>query len=165
MSHLKNLSIILIMLSLFFLAGCGPIIIDDFSTNFVGGGKLTSAGDPSKIATFGFRFDGTVIPARIHGTYHDKSEDVSLRFTGVVDFLSGEGEVVPCMAAYLNYIPLGTGIDDEGTLYLAACDGGYGDITEDDAIHILIETGPFAGYENFGELLGGNLKDLGDKGK
>ena len=168
MSQLKYLTLILIMLSLFFLAGCGPIIYEDLSTNFVGGGTIPSAADTSKKATFGFRFDGTVDPARIHGTYHDKPAGVSLRFTGVVHFWSGEGEVVPCMAATLNYIPLGIGNGDGGTLDLTACDGGIegnGDTTEDDAIYIKINTGPFAEYQNFGELLGGNLKDLRDKGK
>ena len=160
MSQLKYLTLILIILSLLFLAGCA-----DLSTNFVGGGTLPSAADASKKATFGFRFDGTVDPARIHGTYHDKPADVSLRFTGVVSYLFGEGEVVPCMSATLNYIPLGIGNGVGGTLELTACDGGIVGITEDDAIHIIIKSGPFAGYDNFGELLGGNLKDLRDKGK
>lgn len=139
----KMLTLSFFILVLFLLVGCGPIILPDLSTNFVGGGYLPSAEDPASKANFGFRFDGTVEPARIHGTYHDRSAGVNLRFTGVIEFISGTGDPLPCMAATLNYAPLGPGENGEGTLEMYACDGEVEDITDDDALGINILTGPF----------------------
>jgi hypothetical protein len=155
----KILTLSLVVIGLLFLAGCEW---DDLSTNFVGGGFIPSAEDPARKATFGFRFDGTVEPARIHGTYHDEAANVKLRFTGAIDFVFGEENPVPCMAAVLSYVPIGPEPSEEGQLDLVACDGGIEGVTDDDAISISITSGPFEGYQNEGELGGGNLKDLGD---
>lgn len=159
--HVKqSLPIRLLLFCSLLMAACGPIEFPDLSSNFVGGGTLASAAEEGARANFGFRFDGRVTPAKIHGTYHDPAAGVKLRFNGVISFIDGEGDSYPCMVAALSYVALGRN-GGEGGLELAACDGGIAELT-DDALFITINSGPFAGYENGGMILSGNLTDLGD---
>jgi hypothetical protein len=160
----------LITIGIFLISACGPIV--DFSLKFSGGGYIPSAENPDEKAIFGFHYDGTTEPFKIHGTYNDKEAGVHIRFSEVVGVATGTGDQVPCMAAELVYDPVGGTPNGERVGVLACDDVSHDDLTELNPLFTCVadpcdfigvsiyEEGEDPIYVNYGEVLGGNLKNL-----
>lgn len=134
------------------LAGC--------TGQLTGGGELTSAENPSSYAHFAVEYDGSSSPARLTGSYHDGS--VRLRFDGVQDDPVGNsgpdpaaGIGVNCFAIDGRYVSQNSDDRGAGAVLLVACDAAQGNLPS--LVSLDVETGPFAGYNNAGTLIDGNL--------
>jgi hypothetical protein len=158
----------LILICLILITSCTPL--PDFSQKFSGGGHIPSAVDPEKKANFGFHYDGTKDPPKLHGTYHDKAADISIRFSEVVTtYENQDGAPSKCMVAEFNFEPLGSNIDG-GLAGILACDNvdNEYEIPDTEEIRTYCESYPcdylviFIGsdYINYGQIMGGNLKNL-----
>ena len=168
MTKRSTLLLSLITLGVIFITACIPPF-PDFSLRYSGGGFMASAVDPGEKANFGFHYDGTTEPPKIHGTYHDKAAGVRIRFTGVVQAYSGDGDPNKCMVAEILYKPLGNKLID-GMGGVVACDkvnegeipvgGSECESYPCDFLAIIIATGQYGGYMNSGQVIGGNLKNL-----
>ena len=160
----------LVTLGLILFTACVPF--PDFSLKFSGGGHIPSAEDPEKKAIFGFHYDGTTEPAKMHGTYHDKAADVHIKISEINDIATGTGDSIPYMAAEIIYEPIGAQLNADEVGVLACDEVSEEELTglnEDfvceaypcDFILIVIyEEGQEPVYENSGQVMGGNLKNL-----
>lgn len=127
---------------------------------FTGGGWIVSAsGVEGEKATFGFTFDGPA--GRFQGSYHDEGlwngEEVRLRGTGVVSF-AGPDFDNNCMDATLSYESQNPRLRGSGELELTACDDGEPGPSAGDDIAIIVISGPYSGYSDGGDIMGGNLQ-------
>lgn len=138
-------------LVLLFTIGCGESVR--------GGGWLPSAFDPSTKANFGFHSDttGDAGERSVHGTYHDQAAGVRLKFTGVVSV----GWIGGATYTYESQDKKNPG---SGTVFVDVSDGGDGvSETGNDYLNIVVQDGPYAGYQNAGIIQGGNIQHLDKK--
>ncbi len=113
-----------------------------------GGGYIASATGDGK-ATFGF-VGSSKNGTSLSGTWHDGP--VKLRFTAVdVAFPPSD-----CYSAYARYESTSPAQRGDGMLTVYACDDGEPGTS--DEIGIEVTWGPYTGYTNDGELLGGNVQ-------
>jgi hypothetical protein len=100
-------------------------------------------------------------PSLIHleGVYHDKGLDVRLKYGEVLDFVDepdvSEGE--DCVLFLTTYTSQDRDLPGTGEAEVLACDFGEPGV-QGDFLSINILTGPYAGYQNGGFILGGNFQ-------
>jgi hypothetical protein len=123
-----------------------------------GGGWMFSAA--SGRATFGFNItcDGSYLTG--NWVYHDKAAGVDV--TGTIP-----SETFPCsnggptgglFEIETPYRAQHCKTDCEGTAFIAAYDDGTGKPPKGDELSIELDGGPYDGYENEGDVQGGNLE-------
>jgi hypothetical protein len=136
-----------------------------------GMGSIPSALSPTDKATFGFSFDGTT--QTLSGSYHDPqgmtdlhgAVEVAFKGTGKVNPCSTEPrcqQLAPptkggCLQGEVAYESQNPKIPGSGLVFLDLCDAdgnGQVDVGGTDAIVVLVDTGPYAGYANTGSAQG-----------
>jgi hypothetical protein len=147
----------------FALAGC--------SQWFAGGGWMDSVEGDGNKATFGFEFDNRDYKGQMTGTYHDLAAGVAVRFDGVVwaNTLPGPDNQMQAKVRYVQQGPRQCGDTRPNGTMTEACtgwvwveaeDNGEPGVSEGDQFYIKFLSGVFEGYENGGNLGGGNLQAL-----
>lgn len=134
------------LVSLLALTGC--------AVEMHGEGTLSSANDANETAKFAFDYKVTDFKTgsgRLSGMYRDG--DVRLRFNGANSSLPGDQDST-CIGTVGNYVSQTKGKDGTGTLLLAACETKNG---APGLFAIQVNTGPLAGYQNFGLPIRGKL--------
>ena len=122
-----------------------------------GGGWMLSANGEDR-ATFGIHFDGTRDRHAARGTYHDHGTGVRFRFVEEVGHAVGTGpEEGDCAVFIATYKSQDKKEPGSGLVDVTACDEGEPAVNGD-TLDIFVETGPYAGYENGGPILGGNFQ-------
>ncbi len=120
-----------------------------------GGGWMLSANGEDR-ATFGLHFDGPRSAAR--GTYHDHGTGVRFKFVGVLAYASGPGpEEGDCALFDATYTSQDKKKSGSGAVLVIACDEGEPGVNGD-TLDISVLSGPYEGYDNGGQILGGNLQ-------
>jgi hypothetical protein len=113
--------------------------------------------DPTAKATFGFVYDGA--SQTFSGSYHDKAMGVDLKGSGVLKESpppAGVKSKGGCLAGELvPYESQNPDYPGDGTLTLFVCDiDGSGSFSKTDFLAILVTSGPFTDYVNFGDPSG-----------
>jgi hypothetical protein len=132
-----------------------------------GGGWMESANGVDK-ANFSISYNLTRYlesdqsdPSLIHleGIYHDKGLDVRLKYEEVLDFVEEPdfSEDADCVLFLTTYTSQDRDMPGTGEADVLACDGGEPGV-QGDFLSINIFSGPYAGYENDGFILGGNFQ-------
>jgi hypothetical protein len=132
-----------------------------------GGGWMHSANGVDK-ANFSISYNLTRYlesdqsdPSLIHleGIYHDKGLDVRLKYEEVLDFVEEPDfpEDADCVLFLTTYTSQDRDMPGTGEADVLACDFGEPGV-QGDFLGINIFSGPYAGYENDGFILGGNFQ-------
>jgi len=132
-----------------------------------GMGWIASSMTPTDKATFGFVFDATT--NTLSGSYHDPNGkltsgiivEVAFKGTGVMKPKPPPPDLVDfaCVGGNPSYDSQNPALPGGGTFILLVCDPDQFTKSKpsQDVLFIAVETGPFAGYQNFGVVQGGNI--------
>ena len=142
------------VLALLALSGC--------YSRLTGGGWMESAGGGGR-ATFAINYDATDVgfseppTTRFKGTYHDPGSGVRLRFDDLVKDIF-EDPTEDCAEFTGRYVSQDPKQRGAGDVRVKACDEGEPGAGRGDSLRVEVLSGPYAGYENDGPILGGNFQ-------
>jgi hypothetical protein len=144
-----------------------PLALSVAGCTATGMGWMQSAVSPTDKATFGFSFDGTT--QSFSGSYHDPQgmtdvngvADVAFKGTGKVNpcgaeprcQLAGPAIKGGCVFGEPEYQSQNPRLPGSGLVFLEFCDAdgdGSIDVGGTDAVLVIVDTGPYAGYANSG---------------
>jgi hypothetical protein len=136
-------------------------------TQAAGMGWIPSSVAPTDKATFGFVLDATT--STLSGSYHDPNGKITSGMIVEVAF-KGTGVMKPqppppdlgdfgCVIGYPSYDSQNLTLPGSGTFTLLVCDLDHFTKPKptQDILFIVVDTGPFQGYKNFGVVQGGNI--------
>jgi hypothetical protein len=125
------------------------------ATRMTGEGRLPSATDPNRNAMFAFEYamtDPATGSGRLTGTYHDGQ--VRVRFDGATSSVAVTSGP-QCIDTTAGYVSQNHDSRGEGSLTLFACDNSS--LDQKDIFAIMVNTGPFAGYQDVGQTTRSHL--------